>query len=107
MISTTSTSCLLTAIRILTATLLLAGALSFAPNAGATGCHPSTVSLNGGTRSNTTTVNVSANGGRATSNAQGGNGNTARATAEANGGTITVGTVDSGGNTGNVIETGL
>ena len=64
-------------------------------------------------------VTVSANGGQATANAQGGDGNVAvslggqanagnggTATAEANGGTIEVGAINSGGNTGNVIETG-
>src|SRR5215210_6450010 len=107
---------LLTAIRILPATMLLAGALSFAPGVGATGCHvaPSNVSINGGSSSNTTTVNPQANGGKATSNAQGGNdnlalgflgnanaGNGGTATARANGGIIDL---DSGNNTGNVIK---
>src|SRR5918993_1474750 len=110
---------LLTAIRLLPATMLLAGALSFAPDAGATGCHvaPSSLSINGGTSSNTTTVNPQANGGKATSNAQGGNDNLAlgflgkasagtggTATAKANGGTIKLGDINSGDNTGNVLK---
>ena len=121
MISSTTKSRLLTAIRILPATMLLAGALSFAPGVGATGCHvaPSSLSVNGGTSRNTTTVNPQANGGKATSNAQGGDdnaagalggdaaaGNGGDADAQANGGTITVGDVNSGNNTGNVIQVG-
>ena len=58
MLSTTATSRLLTALRVLPATMLLAGALSFAPGAGATGCHvaPTNLSINGGVSRNTTTV---------------------------------------------------
>ncbi len=91
--------------------------------------------IDGGTSTNTTTVDLSANGGRATSNAQDGDdnvavagqellliqeapvpiltneeantGNGGTATAEANGGTIEVGDVNSGDNTGNVIQVGL
>jgi len=122
MLSPTSKARLLTAIRLLPATMLLAGALSFAPDAGATGCHvaPTNLTVNGGTSRNTTTVNPQANGGKATSNAQGGDdnlalgffgnaqaGNGGTATAKANGGTISLGDVNSGGNTGNVIEVGL
>ena len=103
---------LLTALRLLPATMLLAGALSFAPglatDAGATGCHvaPSNVSINGGVSRNATTLNLSANGGTATSNAQGGDdnlaigilgnanaGNGGTADARANGGRITLGDV--------------
>src|SRR5918998_979745 len=120
MISSTTKSRLLTAIRILPATMLLAGALSLAPDAGATGCHvaPSSLSVNGGSSSNTTTVNPQANGGKATSNAQGGDdnlalgflgtasaGNGGKADAQANGGTITLGDINSGNNRGNVIRT--
>ena len=48
--STPAKSRLLTAIHLLPATMLLAGALSFAPGAGATGCHvaPRTVAITGG-----------------------------------------------------------
>src|SRR5918998_608809 len=121
MISSTTKSRLLTAMRILPATMLLAGALSFAPDAGATGCHvaPSSLSVNGGSSSNTTTVSPQANGGTATANAQGGDdnvaigilggakaGNGGTANAQANGGTITLGDINSGNNTGNVIRTG-
>ena len=62
--ATATSSRLLTALRVLPATMLLAGALSFAPSlatdAGATGCHvaPSTVSITGGVSRNTTTINA-------------------------------------------------
>jgi hypothetical protein len=83
----------------------------------------SNVHIDGGTVRNTTTVAISADGGTAVSNANGGNGNVAVggsggvignggdaaagnggvAVAEANGGTVTVGDINSGGNRGNTI----
>ena len=83
----------------------------------------SNVRINGGTVRNTTTIAISADGGTAVSNANGGDGNIAVggsggiigdggdaaagnggvAVAEANGGTVTVGDINSGGNRGNTI----
>ena len=83
----------------------------------------SNVHIDGGTVRNTTTIAISADGGTAVSNANGGNGNVAVggnggvignggdaaagnggvAVAEANGGTVTVGDINSGGNSGNTI----
>ena len=124
-ITAKSSSRLMTAIRLLPATMLLAGALSFAPNfagdAGATGCHvaPSSLRLNGGISRNVTTINAKANGGNATADARGGNdnlalgffgnanaGNGGTADARANGGIIDLDNINSGNNVGNVIRTG-
>src|SRR3954471_11055666 len=91
-------------------------------------CHsgPSSVAVNGGTVSNETTIDLSANGGTAVFSADGGDGNVAVggsggiigdggdaaagnggvASAAANGGTIALGDVNSGGNQGNTIIVG-
>ena len=121
MISSTTKSRLLTTLRVLPATMLLAGALSFAPGAGATGCHaaPTNLSINGGVGRNTTNVTASADGGLAVSDASGGDdnlalailgranaGNGGDANANANGGRITLGDINSGTNTGNVLRVG-
>jgi hypothetical protein len=83
----------------------------------------SNVHINGGTVSNSTTIDISADGGTAVSSADGGNGNAAAggpggangnggdaaagnggvAVAEANGGAVTIGDINSGGNSGNTI----
>src|SRR5215212_1893079 len=94
-------------------------------NTGSSPCHygPSNVAINGGTVSNETTLQLSADGGTAVSSANGGNGNAAAggaggvfgdggdaaagnggtAVAEANGGAVTIGDINSGGNSGNTI----
>ncbi len=78
------------------------------------------VAVDGGTVTNETTIDISANGGTAVSTADGGDGNAAAggtggdaaagnggtAVSEANGGTVTVGDVNSGGNEGNTIIVG-
>ena len=84
------------------------------------------LSIDGGRVSNETTVRLSADGGTAFADAEGGNNNTATggaggangdggdasagnggvAQAEANGGTITIGEINSGGNEGNTIIVG-
>jgi hypothetical protein len=84
------------------------------------------VAVDGGTVTNETTIDISANGGTAVSSADGGDGNAAvggsggiigdggdaaagnggTAVSEANGGTVTVGEVNSGGNEGNTIIVG-
>ena len=84
------------------------------------------VAVDGGTVTNQTSVDLSADGGTATATANGGNDNTAtggaggangtggnaaagnggEASAQANGGTITTGNINSGGNEGNVITVG-
>jgi len=78
------------------------------------------VAVDGGTVTNETTIDISANGGTAVSSADGGNGNAAAggpdgnaaagnggtAVSEANGGTVSVGDVNSGGNQGNTIIVG-
>ena len=119
MISSTSRARLLTALRVLPATMLLAGALSFAPDAGATGCHPSNLNINGGVSRNTTNVTASADGGLAVSDASGGDnnlavgilgranaGNGGTANANANGGIIDLDDINSGNNRGNQIAVG-
>jgi hypothetical protein len=84
------------------------------------------VAVDGGTVTNETTIDISADGGTAVSSAEGGDGNFAQggnggdfgnggdaaagnggeASSQANGGTITVGNIDSGGNEGNTIVVG-
>jgi hypothetical protein len=98
-------------------------------NSGAAPCGsgPRTLSINGGTVSNETTLTLSANGGVAVSSANGGNGNAAAggaggllgnggdaaagtgglAVAQANGGAISIGAITSGNNRGNTIVVGL
>ena len=90
------------------------------------GYGPSNLAIDGGTVSNETTLRLSADGGLAVSNANGGDGNIAVAgpggllgnggnasaglggvaVAQANGGVITVGTINSGNNRGNTILVG-
>ena len=98
---------------------------SIAVSAGSAPCGygPSNIKVNGGTVSNSTTIDLSADGGIAVSNADGGDNNVAVggsggiigsggdaaagnggvAVSEANGGTVTVGDINSGGNSGNTI----
>ena len=84
------------------------------------------VAVDGGTVSNTTTIDISADGGTAVASADGGDGNTAvggpggiigdggdaaagnggTAVADANGGSVSIGDVNSGGNAGNTIIVG-
>ena len=84
------------------------------------------VVVDGGTVSNETTIDVSADGGTATANANGGDGNTATggnggtngdggdaaagnggvAAADASGGSVSIGNINSGGNEGNTIVVG-
>jgi len=120
-------SVLLAGLRVVPVALMLLGVASMAPAASATSCYqPASIAVNGGQVSNQTTVRLSADGGTATTNANGGNTNTATggaggaggnggnaaagnagtATAQANGGTITTGNINSGGNEGNVITVG-
>ncbi|MDQ3779999.1 MAG: hypothetical protein M3354_05575 [Chloroflexota bacterium] len=109
---------------------LVGGSLAFsAPATMAQGCDPSVpaVVISGGSVSNSTSIDLSADGGTAISDASGGDdniavdfdgdgdidgddiaaaGNAGTANAAANGGAIVVGDVNSGGNLGNVIEVG-
>ena len=115
---------LLAGLRIVPVAMLLIGAASAAPSAGATGCsQAANVAVSGGTVTNQTTVDLSADGGVAVSNADGGNNNTATggaggaggdggdadagnggvAVAEANGGMIDLDDINSGDNAGNTI----
>ena len=118
---------LLAGLRVVPVAMLLIGAASVAAPAGATGCsQASNIAVSGGTVSNQTTVDLSADGGTAVANAEGSNNNTATggaggaggdggdasagnggtAVAEANGGSITVGDINSGDNEGNTIIVG-
>src|SRR5829696_8117537 len=120
-------SALLAGLRLVPVAAMLLGLGSLAPDASATSCYqPANIAVNGGQVSNRTTLDLSAEGGTATANANGGNNNTAtggaggaggnggnaaagnggKATAQANGGTITTGNINSGGNEGNVITVG-
>ncbi len=115
---------LLAGLRVVPVAMLLIGAASAAAPAGATGCsQASNVAISGGTVSNQTTVDLSADGGDAFANAEGGNNNTATggpggaggdggdaaagnggvAVAEANGGMIDLDDINSGDNAGNTI----
>src|SRR5829696_3078959 len=117
-------SVLLAGLRLVPVAAMLLGLGSLAPDASATSCYqPASIAVNGGQVSNRTTLDLSADGGTATANANGGNNNTATggaggafgnggnaaagnagtATAQANGGTVTVGAINSGGNSGNQI----
>jgi hypothetical protein len=106
------------------------GAINSGGNRGNTivveGTSGGNVSVDGGTVTNQTTIDISANGGTAVSTADGGNdnvavggaggnsgnggdaaaGNGGTAVSEANGGTVTVGDVNSGNNQGNIIVVG-
>ncbi len=114
---------LLAGLRVLPAAMLLVGAVAFAPDASATSCQPSNIAVSGGNVSNETTVRLSADGGVAVSNANGGDdniavggnggafgdggnaaaGNGGIADAEANGGMIDLDDINSGNNRGNTI----
>ena len=115
---------LLAGLRLVPVALVLVGAATMAPSASATGCsQPSNVAVSGGTVSNETTVDLSADGGIAVSNATGGDdniaiggnggpfgnggnaaaGNGGVAVAEANGGMIDLDDINSGNNAGNTI----
>ncbi len=117
----------LAGLRVVPVAMLLIGAASAAAPAGATGCgQTANIAVSGGTVSNQTTVDLSADGGEAFADAEGGNNNTATggaggeggdggdasagnggtAVAEANGGSITVGDINSGDNEGNTIIVG-
>jgi hypothetical protein len=122
-----SRSKLLVGLRAVPVAAMLLGIASMAPAASATSCYqPSNNSVNGGRVSNQTTIDISADGGTAVSNANGGDGNSAVAgnggvigdsgdaaagnggiaVSEANGGTVTIGDVNSGDNVGNTIVVG-
>jgi hypothetical protein len=114
---------LLAGLRLVPAAMLLIGAASFTAPAGATSCHPSNVAISGGTIRNNTTLDLSANGGVAVSNANGGDNNVAvggtggpfgnggnaaagnggLANSSASGGMIDLDNVNSGTNSGNTI----
>ena len=115
---------LLAGLRFVPVALLLVGAATMAPSASATACsQPSNIAVSGGTVSNETTVDLSADGGIAVSNANGGDdniavggaggafgdggnaaaGNGGVAVAEANGGMIDLDDINSGNNRGNTI----
>jgi hypothetical protein len=115
---------LLAGLRLVPVALVLVGTATMAPSASATACsQPSNVAVNGGTVSNETTIDLSADGGIAVSNASGGDdniavggnggpfgnggnaaaGNGGVAVAEANGGMIDLDDINSGDNTGNTI----
>ena len=115
---------LLAGLRVVPVAMLLIGAASAAAPAGATGCvQAANVAVSGGTVSNQTTVDLSADGGEAFADAEGGNNNTATggaggaggdggdanagnggiAVAEANGGMIDLDDIDTGRNSGNTI----
>jgi hypothetical protein len=106
---------------------LVGGSLVFATPTTLAQCDPNvpTVQINGGSVSNSTSINLNADGGTAISDASGGDdnvafvndggddfdetaaaGNAGTAESSANGGAIAVGDVNSGGNTGNTIEVG-
>src|SRR5829696_7337263 len=116
-------SVLLAGLRLVPVAAMLLGLGSLAPDASATSCYqPASIAVNGGQVSNRTTLDLSADGGTATANANGGNNNTATggaggagnggnaaagnagpATANANGGMIDLDNINSGGNSGNRI----
>jgi hypothetical protein len=112
-------STLRSGLRLLPAALLLATVVTTAPAAGATGCTPSgsTVIASGGNSRNETNLDITADGGIAVANADGGDdnvaiailglaeaGNGGEADANANGGMIEIGDINSGNNTGNVLN---
>ena len=115
---------LLAGLRVVPVAMMLVGVAAMAPAASATGCgQPSNIAVNGGTVSNATTVALSADGGIAVSNANGGDdniavggnggafgdggnaaaGNGGVALSEANGGMIDLDDINSGNNSGNSI----
>jgi hypothetical protein len=117
-------SALLVGLRVVPVAAMLLGIATMAPAASATSCYqPSNVAVNGGRVSNQTTVDLSADGGIAVSNANGGDdniavggnggffgnggdaaaGNGGVAVAEANGGMIDLDDINSGYNAGNTI----
>jgi hypothetical protein len=119
-----SRSKLLVGLRVVPVAAMLLGIASMAPAASATGCYqPSNIAVNGGRVSNQTTLDLSADGGIAVSNANGGDdniavggsggffgnggdaaaGNAGVAVAEANGGMIDLDDINSGNNAGNTI----
>jgi hypothetical protein len=118
-----SRSRLLGGLRVAPVALLLLGAASLPAPAGATGCLPGSVAVNGGRVTNSTTVAASADGGLAVSNANGGDqnvavagngglfgdggnasaGNGGIADANASGGMIDFDNINSGNNRGNSI----
>src|SRR5690348_13378920 len=68
---------LLAGLRIVPAAMLFIGVAVTAPAVGATGCSSPNVAVSGGTVQNSTTVDLSADGGVAVSDAQGGDNNIA------------------------------
>jgi hypothetical protein len=113
-----SRSKLLLGLRVVPVAAVLFGIATMAPAASATACHqPSNIAVNGGRVSNQTTLDLSADGGFALSNANGGDdnvavalgegdaaaGNAGVAVAQANGGMIDLDDVNSGFNSGNTI----
>ena len=119
-----SRSKLLVGLRVVPVAAMLFGIATMAPAASATACYqPSNVAVNGGRVSNETTLDLSADGGIAVSNANGGDdnvavggsggvignggnaaaGNGGVAVAEANGGMIDLDDINSGNNRGNTI----
>jgi hypothetical protein len=114
---------MLTTLRLIPAATLLLGVAALAPSALATGCAPATIAVSGGTVTNQTTLDLSADGGTASADARGGDDNTAvggpggvfgaggdatagnggLAAADAGGGMIDLDDVNSGGNAGNTI----
>jgi hypothetical protein len=108
-------------LRLLPAALLLTTVITTAPAAGATGCVPrsSNVIANGGNSRNVTNLDISADGGTALADADGGDdnlalaifglanaGNGGEADASADGGTVIVGDVTSGNHRGNSLNVG-
>src|SRR5918994_3581185 len=119
-----SRSKLLIGLRVIPMAAMLFGIATMAPAASATACHQSSnIAVNGGRGSNQTTLDLSADGGFAVSNANGGDnnvavggnggiigdggdaaaGNAGVAVAEANGGMIDLDDINSGNNAGNTI----
>ena len=119
-----SRSKLLVGLRVVPVAAMLFGIATMAPSASATACHqPANIAVNGGRVSNQTTLDLSADGGFAISNANGGDnniavggsgglignggdaaaGNAGVAVAEANGGMIDLDDINSGNNAGNTI----
>src|SRR5215218_9691461 len=73
-----SRSKLLVGLRVVPMAAMLFGVATMAPSASATSCYqPSNVAVNGGSVSNATTIDLSADGGIAVSKAEGGDNNVA------------------------------
>src|SRR5215218_6848021 len=117
-------SVLLAGLRLVPVAAMLIGVSVMTPAASATSCYqPSNIAVSGGRVSNETTLDLSADGGVAVSNANGGNGNAAAggaggifgnggdaaagnagvAVASANGGMIDLDDINSGNNSGNTV----